>query len=289
MRRIYIPIFAFVFLAASTSFAFAAVGTIVTPDQYSWSDNGGYVNWLANGGNVTVTDTAITGYIWSAGFGWINLAPTDGGVMNSNGTLSGYAWGTNTGWINFAGVTIDSNGVFHGQTVAQSTFGTMTFDCTSCDVTTTWHPTPTSSGGGGSSGGGDGGNGPIPISSSSASSSLAQATSTMAGQSLIDALELQVQELSAKLTGLVTAHERTYAFTRNLQLSKTGTDVKALQQYLNTHGYLVASSGLARQGTRLPTLVARHTAHLRNSKLLTRLGSSLFQVGELARTSPAMR
>jgi hypothetical protein len=39
-----------------------------------------------------------------------------------------YAWGANTGWIYFAGVTIDSNGLFHGSTVPQSLFGTMTFD-----------------------------------------------------------------------------------------------------------------------------------------------------------------
>ncbi len=124
--------------AITTSVAFASTGTIVSPDQYAWDDNGGYVNWLAVGGNVTVTDTGLTGYIWSAGFGWINLSPTDGGVTNVGGVLGGYAWGTNTGWINFTGVTIDSNGLFHGHTVAQSTFGTMTFDCTYCDVVTSW-------------------------------------------------------------------------------------------------------------------------------------------------------
>ena len=130
-----------IFISAITaSLAMAATGTIISPDQYSWSDNGGYINWNATGGNVTVSDTALTGYIWSAGFGWINLAPTQGGVTNSNGVLGGWAWGENTGWINFTGVTIDSNGVFHGHTVAQSTFGTMTFDCTYCNVTTSWRP-----------------------------------------------------------------------------------------------------------------------------------------------------
>ncbi len=133
--------------------AFASTGTIDATNHYAWNDNGGYVNWYANGGNVTVTDTALTGYIWSAGFGWINLSPDLGGVTNSAGVLGGYAWGANTGWINFTGVTIDSNGLFHGQTTAQSLFGTMTFDCTYCNVTTAWRnstetPTLTTVGGG---------------------------------------------------------------------------------------------------------------------------------------------
>lgn len=141
--------------AVSVNVVFAATGTIIAPNQYAWDDNGGYVNWLASGGNVTVTDTALTGYIWSAGFGWINLSPTLGGVTNASGTLAGFAWGENTGWIDFTGVTIDQYGVFHGHTVPQSTFGTMTFDCTYCKVVTSWlapyvpPPPPTSSGGNG--------------------------------------------------------------------------------------------------------------------------------------------
>jgi hypothetical protein len=55
-------------------------------------------------------------------------------VTNNAGVLGGYAWGANTGWINFAGVTIDSNGLFHGSTTAQSLFGTMTFDCAYCNI-----------------------------------------------------------------------------------------------------------------------------------------------------------
>ncbi|KRQ09150.1 hypothetical protein [Bradyrhizobium manausense] len=131
------------FFVAAWQPALASTGTIDATNHYAWDDNGGYVNWNANGGNVTVTDTGLTGYIWSAGFGWINLAPDQGGITNSSGTLGGYAWGANTGWINFTGVTIDSSGRFHGQTTAQSLFGTMTFDCTYCNVTTTWRNSST--------------------------------------------------------------------------------------------------------------------------------------------------
>lgn len=133
--------------------ALASTGTIDATNHYAWNDNGGYVNWYANGGNVTVSDAALTGYIWSAGFGWINLSPDLGGVTNNAGVLGGYAWSANTGWINFTGVTIDSNGLFHGPTTAQSLFGTMTFDCTYCNITTAWRnstvtPAVTTVGGG---------------------------------------------------------------------------------------------------------------------------------------------
>ncbi len=156
MKRKFPILWLFVglFLVMAWQPAFASTGTIDATNHYAWDDNGGYVNWYATGGNVTVTDTALTGYLWSAGFGWINLSPALGGVTNSAGTLGGYAWGANTGWINFAGITIDSNGLFHGQTTPQSLFGTMTFDCTYCNVTTAWRnstvtPTVTNTGGGG--------------------------------------------------------------------------------------------------------------------------------------------
>jgi hypothetical protein len=144
---------AFLCLVFGATAVLASTGTIDATNHYAWDDNGGYVNWYANGGNVTVSDTALTGYIWSAGFGWINLSPDLGGVTNNAGVLGGYAWGANTGWINFTGVTIDSNGLFHGQTTAQSLFGTMTFDCTYCNVTTAWRnstvtPIVTTAGGG---------------------------------------------------------------------------------------------------------------------------------------------
>ena len=205
------------------------------------------MNWLANGGDVTVTDTALSGYIWSAGFGWINLSPTNGGVANSSGTLSGSAWSTNTGWIDFTGVTIDSSGVFHGHTTAQSTFGTMTFDCTNCHVVTSWHAPASSSGGGGGSTGG--GNGQVVDSAASAPSSIVSTTTD--NQSLIFSLQAQIQSLIAQLTALTAARgvaatssgSRTFTFSRNLQLNDTGGEVKALQQYLNSHSSRVASSG----------------------------------------------
>jgi hypothetical protein len=134
-------------LIASVAFA----GTISDTDKYAWSDNLGWINFSPKNGNVDVTDTKVTGYVWSANSGWINLAPTKGGVMNDGkGNLSGSAWGENTGWIDFAGVTIDSNGLFAG-TATGLLSGTITFSCPNCKVTTTWRsgseqtPNPTAS------------------------------------------------------------------------------------------------------------------------------------------------
>jgi hypothetical protein len=153
-----------ILIAFSFSVAFAATGTVTNASPFAWSDNSGYVNWGAANGNVTITNTNLTGYIWASNHGWINLAAIGGGVTNtSSGVLGGFAWGQNTGWIDFTGVTIDPvTGIFHGHTVAQPVFGTMTFDCTTyCLVQTSWRPTSNTPGGNGSpviyGGGGAGG------------------------------------------------------------------------------------------------------------------------------------
>ena len=137
------------------SVAQASTGAVDTVSRFSWSDTGGWTNWGTADSSVVVSDTRLSGYIWSANFGWINLAPSLGGVLNDGqGVLSGYAWGESIGWIDFSGVSIDTNGLFHGHTVAQNIFGTMTFDCTNCSVITTWRKSaPIVSGGGGGGGG----------------------------------------------------------------------------------------------------------------------------------------
>jgi hypothetical protein len=135
--------------------ALASTGTIDPVSHYAWNDNGGWVNWDPTDGNVVVSDTGLSGYIWSADFGWINLSPSLGGVTNDGrGDLGGYAWGQNSGWISFTGVTIDSGGVFHGSTITQSVFGTMTFDCGNCSVVTSWRPAVATSGTTNTGGGG---------------------------------------------------------------------------------------------------------------------------------------
>jgi hypothetical protein len=165
--------------------ALASTGIIDATYHFAWNDNGGWVNWGPTNGNVSVTATVLTGYIWSADFGWINLAPTEGGVTNDGqGALGGYAWGANTGWISFSDVTIDTNGVFHGHTVAQNVFGTMTFDCVNCKVATSWRPT-TSGGSSGVSGGGGAVSGPLSIGYENASTTERTPDATLTPSALV--------------------------------------------------------------------------------------------------------
>ncbi len=73
---------------------FASSGTIDTTSKYAWGNNTGFVNFNPTNGNVTVTDSALTGDVWSDTYGWINLNPSHAGVMNDGtGVLSGNAWG----------------------------------------------------------------------------------------------------------------------------------------------------------------------------------------------------
>ena len=45
-----------------------------------------------------------------------------------------------------------------------------------------------------------------------------------------------------------TAPAAGVSFIRNLTIGSTGADVKALQVYLNTHGYVIASGGAGSPG-----------------------------------------
>ncbi len=163
-------IFIFIVSALVLSSAFFSIahasetnGTITSGGNngYAWSNNAGWINFGATNSNIQITDSGITGYAWSNSSGWINMAPTNGGVtVAANGTLSGYVWGSGLGWVNFSGVSINSSGKFTGQANG-TTIGTLTFDCTNCNVTTDYRPqnfrtvaTPASSGGGGGGGGG---------------------------------------------------------------------------------------------------------------------------------------
>ncbi len=109
--------------------AATTTGTIDTFNKYAWSERAGWINFLPTGGDITITDSAITGYAWSPNSGWINLSPTTSGVTNDGeGNLSGYAWGEGLGWIDFSGVTIDQNGYFHGYASSTVT-GRINFNC----------------------------------------------------------------------------------------------------------------------------------------------------------------
>lgn len=144
----FICLFLFIVLSITAKvFASTTDGVILPGFFYAWSNNSGWVNFGLASGNVHILNDKLTGYVWAANHGWINLAPTNGGVTNDgSGNLGGWAWGEQLGWINFTGVTIDSNGRFHGQATGNLA-DTITFDCDYCDVRTDWRPTSISSGG----------------------------------------------------------------------------------------------------------------------------------------------
>lgn len=113
--------------------------------KYAWGDKLGWVNFNPDGGEVSVSASAVRGYVWSANYGWINLNPDYSGVTNDGrGNLSGSAWSESLGWIDFNGVTIN-NGLFSGQ-AAGSQAGTLNFACDHCSVRTTWRETATTAG-----------------------------------------------------------------------------------------------------------------------------------------------
>lgn len=127
----------------------ASAATIDSTYKYAWSDVGGYVNFKPSQGGVSVSDSALTGYAWAANTGWISFDTTQSGVTNDGqGTLGGFAWSEGEGWLSFTGVTIDSNGKFHG--TATGADSTLTFDCTNCDVRTDWRVASVGSSGGSS-------------------------------------------------------------------------------------------------------------------------------------------
>jgi len=112
-------------------------------------------------------------------------------------------------------------------------------------------PAPASSGGGG--GGGGGGTTPAstPVVTTPAITPAPAASSGNAA--LIATLQAQLQALLAQIAVLTGGSAGANAsanaiFNRDLQTGSTGADVTALQVWLNTHGYLVASSGAGSPG-----------------------------------------
>ncbi len=76
---------------------------------------------------------------------------------------------------------------------------------------------------------------------------VASAQSTADLQAQINLLLAQITALQAQLAGS-TSGGATVTFTRDLTVGSTGSDVKALQQFLNTHGAQVAASGAGSPG-----------------------------------------
>jgi hypothetical protein len=226
----FVPLFVF---ASTTD------GTIDSTYKYAWSENVGWINFGTSEGNVHVTDTAVTGYMWNENTGWINLA-VSGSVYvanNADGTLSGYAWGEGVGYINFAGVTIDSDGFFHGY--ASSTLsGRINFNCidlNTCGTSdfrtkTDWRKASVRNASSGSSSGGGGGGG--------ATRSFSQQVVVQSTPVVTTVAPVSVPASSLSEGGL----------SGNLRPGDSGPRVTALQKFLNSQGYVVSASGAGSPG-----------------------------------------
>jgi len=173
------------------------------------------------------------GQAWNANYGWINLTPTQSGVRNNGaGSLSGYAWGANLGWVSFSGVTIDSNGQFTG-TATGDYSGDITFDCTYCNVVTTWRPT---------------GNVVPSISGSEryiqtpAETRNEDASDDATKNAIIAQLQAQIQSLTQQINALLAQGEgeagsSAVALTEPLSYGSAGNQVVLLQNILQQQGF----------------------------------------------------
>ena len=93
-----------------------------------------------------------------------------------------------------------------------------------------------------SSGGGGGGGYTPPLPAATV-----KTTTSTGSASQIAALQAQIQALLAQIAG-AGGSGTSKSFSRDLKAGSTGQDVKALQVYLNTHGFAIASSGAGSAG-----------------------------------------
>ena len=82
-KFLIISVFIGIFLFSNIALASTTNGAIDSTYKYAWGKNIGWINFGASNGNVSITDSALTGYAWSDNYGWINLNPTNSGVTNN--------------------------------------------------------------------------------------------------------------------------------------------------------------------------------------------------------------
>lgn len=191
-------------------------------------------------------DDKLTGHVWNEHTGWINLYPSDSVYVahDGNGNLSGHAWGEGIGYIDFSGVTIDSEGFFHGYAYSPVT-GQISFNClntASCadsnfKVKTFWQPNPSppppppsppssgGGGGGGSGGGGGGGGQPqTPVQPTSPTSTTPLPTGTYATTTITQ----RFSDPAARCPYFLTALSR----------GMTHPEVRLMQSFLMYYGFM---------------------------------------------------
>ena len=240
-------LFTFLFLSfASHTLASTTSGTITSPQSFAWSENAGWIDFVASSSAITITDSALTGYAFAESLGWISLncsntsscGTVDYKVSNNaEGVLSGNAWSENAGWIDFAssgsGVIINSTGEFTGYAYGEN-IGWINFDIDE-GLVTDWRPLSVRNSGAATT---------TPTTRRHSSSGRSASPAVVAVSTPFAAVCLPGFLFNPQ-TGAPCPVSINPAptFTRDLTLGSTGEDVKALQIYLNTHGFLIASTG----------------------------------------------
>ena len=221
-------IFSFLFISHQ-SLASTTSGIISSDSHYAWGENVGFIDFI----NITVTDSSLSGSIYGENIGWIDLST----IKNNNeGTLSDYAWGENVGWIDFSQVAINNDGVFTGQAYGEN-IGFITFNTTNDNkVTTDWRPlssrTTRRSGGGGSY---------TPPKVIPPVTPIIPTTPTPCSQGQL--FNITTGQPCTTYTQTPTIPTYTPTEERTLRITMQGEDVRQLQIYLNTHNYIVSTSG----------------------------------------------
>ena len=118
MRKLSRILTAGVALSLGAGYTFAD-WDVAPPDQFSWQENVGWMNWGDSpaGSEPTIHASYMSGYVWLENAGWMflgdgspvdgvnyaNLDGTDYGVNYDPGTgnLFGFAWAENLGHVNF--------------------------------------------------------------------------------------------------------------------------------------------------------------------------------------------
>ncbi len=192
-------------------------------------------------GMPTLSTKAITAFSFNS------LSPAVSGTIDENNHTIALTvpYGTD---VSSLSPTIAMTGLSVSPTSgsAQNFSNPVTYTVTASDsstqayvVTVTVSAAPVVSGGGsggGGGGGGGGGNGPIMglyVSHHIYNANLVTPTTTTT-------VSTSTQTPQPKLSQ--------YNFSRNLSLNMVGKDVKALQQFLNTHGFVIAKTGVGSPG-----------------------------------------
>lgn len=182
---------------------------------YAWSESFGWFDFSL----AVVSDTALTGHAYNDNTGWIVLQ----GVTNTNGTLSGYAWSESVGYFDFSDVIITS-GAFGGYAYNDNT-GWLSFE-TGTTVTTTWAPPVDAPA-------------PEPRRSSSGGSKKKVTLINPTTSPTVNTPTTPPSVSSPTFT-LTTLSSN----PRDLELNIEGEDVRLLQQFLNSQGFILNTSGL---------------------------------------------